>query len=116
LILWIDAQLSRHLAPWLRQELGVEAYSAGKLGLRDAKDREIFEAARKPGVIVLTKDQDFVRLLETFGPPPQILWITCGNTSNAHLKELLSRTLRQALELFARGEPLIEIGDALPGD
>ena len=47
-----------------------------------------------------------------------ILWVDAQLSRHLapHLKELFSRTLRQALELFARGEPLIEIGDALPGD
>ncbi|HEY9798489.1 MAG TPA: DUF5615 family PIN-like protein [Leptolyngbyaceae cyanobacterium] len=29
------------------------------LGLRDAEDREIFEAAKAQGVVVMTKDRDF---------------------------------------------------------
>ena len=115
MILWVDAQLSPHLAPWLEQELGVPAHSIARLGLRDAKDHEIFRAAREARAVVLTKDQDFVSLLKTLGPPPQVLWITCGNTSNAHLKTLLADTLKQALGLLAKGEPLVEIRDALPG-
>jgi predicted nuclease of predicted toxin-antitoxin system len=40
----------------------------------------------------MTKDSDFVALLDRFGPPPQVIWITCGNTSNARLKEILTIT------------------------
>jgi predicted nuclease of predicted toxin-antitoxin system len=112
LIFWVDAQLSPHLAPWLHQQFGLEAYSVARLSLRNAKDLEIFQAARAASAVVLTKDQDFVLLLETLGPPPQILWVSCGNTSNAHLKKLLAETLPQALDLLARGEALIEIRDA----
>ncbi len=39
------------------------------LGLRDAKDTEIFQAARQAGAVVMTKDSDFAMLLERFGPP-----------------------------------------------
>ena len=48
--------------------------------LREAKDREIFEAARRAGAVVMTKDADFPALIERFVPPPQVTWITCGNT------------------------------------
>lgn len=63
--------------------------------------------------VVMSKDKDFQNLLEQFGPPPQILWITCGNTSNAFLKALLEKTLKKALELLEQGEQLVEIQDAL---
>ncbi len=95
-------------------EFGVEAYSVKYLGLRDAADREIFVAARTAGAVVLTKDSDFVLLLRQNGPPPQVLWITLGNTSNVRMKEVLLRTLPKALELLRGGEPLVEISDIHP--
>jgi predicted nuclease of predicted toxin-antitoxin system len=57
---------------------------------------------------------DFRHLLDRFGPPPQVLWLTCGNTSNERLQEVLRATIPAALELLAAGEPLIEIGNVLP--
>jgi predicted nuclease of predicted toxin-antitoxin system len=109
--LWIDAQLSPALAGWLTHELGVEATAVRDLGLRDAKDVEIFERAKKAGAIVVTKDSDFVHLLDRFGPPPKILWITCGNTSNARMREILLARLSKAMELLDAGESLVEISD-----
>jgi hypothetical protein len=38
-------------------------------GLREATDRAIFVAARDAGAIILTKDSDFVTLLERYGSP-----------------------------------------------
>ena len=82
-------------------------------GYRDATDREIFHAARAAGAVVMTKDSDFLRLLDQHGPPPQVLWITLGNTSNARIKEVLRRTLLRAIELLEIGEPpLVEISEA----
>lgn len=112
MIVWVDAQLSPHLAPWLTEHFDVEAFSARRLGLGHAMDREIFAKARDRSAIVMTKDHDFVRLVEQVGPPPQVLWITAGNTSNAHLKDLFAKTLEQALDLIRRGEPVVEISDA----
>jgi len=54
LIVWIDAQLSPDLAPWVTGTFGVEAFAIRDLGLRDAKDREIYQAAREAGTIVMT--------------------------------------------------------------
>ena len=113
MILWIDAQLSPHLAPWLTEHFDVEAFSAKWVGLRDAKDPELFAKAREVGAVVMTKDRDFVVLLERHGPPPQVLWITAGNTSNANLKVLFGRILKAALELIRQGEALVEISDAM---
>jgi predicted nuclease of predicted toxin-antitoxin system len=79
------------------------------LGLRDAEDSEIFAAAKAQDVIVMTKDSDFVDLVNRFGVPPQIILLTCGNTSNARLKEILGSTLLEALEFLHTGEVLVEI-------
>jgi len=56
MIFWIDAQLTPLLARWLQEEFGVVAYAVRELGLRDAKDRQIFDAARQAGAVVITKD------------------------------------------------------------
>jgi predicted nuclease of predicted toxin-antitoxin system len=85
-ILWIDAQLSPYLAAWIAAYFGIEAYPVRDLGLRNATDRQIFGAAREAGAVVMTKDSDFLELLDRFGPPPRVLWITCGNTSNERLR------------------------------
>jgi predicted nuclease of predicted toxin-antitoxin system len=90
----------------------VTALALRDIVLRDAEDPEIFEAAKAQGVIFMTKDSDFVDLVDLvdrLGSPPQIIWLTCGNTSNAQLREILSATLPQALELLRFGEALVEI-------
>lgn len=109
--IWLDAQLSPDIANWLRQQMGVDAVAVRDLGLRDATDREIFMAARESAAVVVTKDSDFVQLVTTYGIPPQVLWLTCGNTSNARLRVILSKTLADALALLAAGEEIVEIRD-----
>jgi predicted nuclease of predicted toxin-antitoxin system len=112
LIIWIDAQLSPALAAWLTETFGIESHAVKELGLHTAKDSPIFHAARDAeGVVVMSKDSDFLLLLDRFGPPPQILWITCGNTSNARLKQILRASLPRALDLLRQGERLVEISD-----
>jgi predicted nuclease of predicted toxin-antitoxin system len=109
MILWIDAQLSPAIARWLTQTFDVTAIPLREFGLRDATDREIFLAAKREGATVVTKDSDFVRLLEDLGPPPQVIWITCGNTSNANLRRILTNTLPRAFELLQVGEMFVEV-------
>jgi predicted nuclease of predicted toxin-antitoxin system len=82
------------------------------IGLRDAEDVDIFLAARTAGAVIMTKDADFLNLLDRLGTPPQIIWVTCGNTSNVRLKEILSGAMAEAINLLASGEPLVEISDA----
>ncbi len=112
MILWIDAQLSPALARWMSETFSISAYAVRDLGLREAKDPAIFHAAREAGAVVMSKDSDFVYLVEQLGPPPQILWITCGNTSNARLRDILLKSFPEARVLLEQGEPLVEISDA----
>jgi predicted nuclease of predicted toxin-antitoxin system len=110
--IWVDAQLSPSIAAWINQHFsGLEAHSVRQLGLRDAEDKIIFDRARLAKAVVMTKDIDFIKLLERKDPPPHIIWITCGNTSNRQMKVVLEKTLAKATQLLQSGEPMVEISD-----
>ena len=111
MILWVDAQLSLQVASWIAETLGIEARPLRDLGLVRAKDRQIYLAAREAGAVILTKDSDFLELAERLGAPPQVLWVTCGNTSNVRLRQILENVLPTALGMLERGESLVEISD-----
>ena len=96
----------------MRARLGIECLPVRELNLHRATDAQIYAAACAANTIVMTKDADFVELSETHGPPPQVVLVTCGNTSNAHLKQILSATLLEAIALLEAGERLIEVSDA----
>ena len=49
------------MASWITREFSVSAIA---VGLRDAKNQEIFCVAKQANVIVMTKDADFVCLVE----------------------------------------------------
>ena len=76
---WLDAHLSPAIAPWLETTFGVKSVPVRDLGLREAQDPPIFAAAKAAGVVVMTKDADFAEMVERLGPPPQVLWLRCGN-------------------------------------
>jgi predicted nuclease of predicted toxin-antitoxin system len=108
-MIWLDAHLSPALAAWLTTEFGEPAAALRELGLRDADDLAIFERGRQERVIFMTKDRDFVELLNRFGSPPQVIWLRCGNTSEANLRLLLGKNLRKALAILESGDDLVEI-------
>ena len=101
---WLDAQLSPVLANWMRATFQLTAFPMRDLGMLKGSDEQIFMRAKKEVDIVITKDKDFVALLERLGPPPQGIWITMGNTSNARMKHVLQVRFPEALEMFAKGE------------
>jgi len=108
--IWLDANLSPSVAPWIAATFGVVCVAARDLGLLDALDTPIFAAARAAGAVVMTKDSDFADRVMRLGAPPQVLWLRCGNTSNAALRELRTRELPSALDDILSGVPLVEVG------
>lgn len=94
---------------WLSVTFGLETAALRDLSLRDAQDIEIFAAARAENAVIMTKDSDFINLVCRLGTPTQILWLTSGNVTNRNLRQLLSPTLPDALELLRQGEMIVEI-------
>lgn len=112
MIFWLNAQLPPSLAKWLTQTFGVNAVTLQEVGLQDAQDIEIFNAARTngSGTVIITKDRDFVDLVIRLGSPPQILWLTCGNITNRDLQRIFTRAFPDAVDLLNNGENIVEIG------
>ncbi len=96
---------------WLDNQLPVPTRNSVLVEVDAVAGLEIFQAARAAGALVMTKDADFAALVHQLGPPPQIVLVTCGNTSTAHLREVLATAWPTVREMLERGEPLVEIGD-----
>jgi len=84
------------------------------MNLHHAKDTAIFQAARAANAVLLTKDADFLQWLAKFGAPPKVVWITCGNTSNQHLRRILRPALGPTLDMLQAGESMVEITGTAP--
>ena len=56
----------------------------------------------------MAKDADFVEMVERHSPPPQILWVTSGNTSDQELRRILGNVFQEALNMLEAGGPLVE--------
>jgi len=85
MIIWIDAQISPAISKWITENYPITARAVRDIGLREASEERIFTQANKESVIVMTKDSDFVRMLE--------------------------KTLDKAIKLLNSGEDLVEISD-----
>lgn len=109
--IWIDAQLPPALARWLQAELEADAVHIADLGLLSAQDPTIFSVGRdaKRRVVILTKDDDFPKLVNQHGPPPQVVWLRCGNVRNRELRSIVLAAWPRARAHLAAGEALIEI-------
>jgi predicted nuclease of predicted toxin-antitoxin system len=45
--IWIDAQMSPAIAAWISRSFTVQTVAIRNLGLREATDRKIFQAAKR---------------------------------------------------------------------
>ena len=112
LTFWLDAHLSPSIAKWLKENFGVNAASLRSIGLREADDIDIFKAAKAADVIFISKDKDLKSFIDNFGPPPKLIWLTCGNTSNVTLKQILADNFETIIEvLIIENASFIEITD-----
>lgn len=102
----VDAQLPPALCRWLEAR-GHGAQHVQAIGLGGASDADIAARAEADGAILITKDDDFLRLRlpDRFA----ILWLRCGNTTNVALAAWLEPRWAQVEALLQAGERLIEV-------
>ena len=108
--LWLDAQLPPTLSGWLSETFGVAAFSMKYLGLDKASDLEIFNKAKAEGVVLLSKDSDFLQLLDQWGPPPQVVYLRLGNSTNAFLRSYFASKWPEIKAFLDAGVALVEAG------
>ncbi|MBK1875686.1 DUF5615 family PIN-like protein [Pelagicoccus mobilis] len=107
--IWIDAHISPGIAAWLSETSDYKVQSLRGLGLRDADDLTIFMRAKEADVIFVTKDSDFVDLVEARGAPPKVILLKTGNTTNRRLREIFASHLDEVVSRFMDGETIVEI-------
>ena len=102
----IDAQLPPALCGWLRDR-GHEAVHVSEIGLAVSERRVIAARAEAAREILVSKDEDFVflRLPDRFG----LLWLRCGNATNAALSLWLAARWDRVVEVLKTGEHFIEV-------
>ena len=79
------------------------------MGLAQASDSVIWERAKTGGFVIVSLDADFADMAALYGAPPKVIWLRCGNTSNARLKEILMASFPSARTMLEGTESLVEI-------
>lgn len=86
--LLLDENLSERLLPLLSGRFP-DSRHVRLLGLGGADDLAIWERARLDGDLLVTKDEDFLRISMSRGFPPKVICLAIGNASNASTAALL---------------------------
>jgi len=105
----LDANISYKLIKELKPIFG-ECNHVDLIGLNvPAQDIDIWKYAKVNEYIIITKDEDFMNLLETKGFPPKIVLLRTGNNSSKALAELLKKVKPMIDELEKNEYGLLEI-------
>jgi predicted nuclease of predicted toxin-antitoxin system len=102
----VDAQLPPALCRWLEARGHATAHVV-EAGLGSASDAEIAARAEAEGVILISKDEDFLllRMPDRFA----LLWLRCGNSTNRALTAWLEARWERIEALLRSGERLVEV-------
>ena len=104
-----DANISWKLVNKLNPIFG-ECAHVDYIGLDvPAEDIDIWNYAMDNGYIIVTKDNDFVDLLEINGFPPKVALLKTGNNSSTALAELLINAKQMIEDLENNNFGLLEI-------
>ena len=96
--LLLDENVSRRLVAYLRPHC-VAVLHVCDIGLDESPDTSSWRYARQHGYDLLTKDEDFVRLVLTDGFPPRVIALQNAQVPVKQLAEFLLARLPQ-LEAF----------------
>ena len=73
------------------------------------EDTQIWSYAKRNGYIIVTKDTDFIDLLEVNGFPPKVVLLRTGNNRSQAILELLIRIKPMIMDLEKENYGLLEI-------
>jgi predicted nuclease of predicted toxin-antitoxin system len=109
--IFLDAQLSPSIAAWTARKFRLRCTHITAIRPRLREDHELVHAAAVPRGIILSKDEDLFHLVHARPSPPDLIWLRCGNRTDAKLKIILLNHLPRALDLIKSGERCVEIRD-----
>lgn len=85
----LDENLSRKLTVKLPQWM--QARHVSDEDLQHTYDHAIWHFAKEQGTTIITKDNDFQYLSLTYGCPPKVIKLNCGNRTTDYIAELISQ-------------------------
>lgn len=104
----VDNQLPAALARFL-SAAGHPAQHVLDVTLNEADDRPIWDYAKTHSLIVISKDEDFVHLVQRPGEAGRLLWVRIGNCRNESLLTAFESALAKIEQSFAAGQRLVEL-------
>jgi len=69
-----------------------------------AKDIEIWDYARKKGMVIVTNDEDFLYLSSFKGFPPKVLLLKTGNQNRKFIEQILINRMEQIKQFIESSE------------
>ena len=105
----LDANISWKLINLIKSAFP-DCLHADNIGLVfPAKDSEIWGYAKENDCTIITKDSDFVNLLEMNGYPPKIILLKTGNNRNQALAEIIIKAEKDIKDFITSDYGLLEI-------
>jgi len=81
--------------------------SASQIG-RNPSDSQVWEFARKPDLVIVSKDADFSDRIITKSPPPRVVHLRFGNLPRREIHALLAR-LWPRIETLLKSHKLVNV-------
>jgi predicted nuclease of predicted toxin-antitoxin system len=69
------------------------------LGMEKQEDDKVWAYARQTGVVLVSKDSDFLERGLLYGPPPKVIYLALGNCPTRRVEEVL-RESREKIAIF----------------
>ena len=104
----VDAQLPPALARWLAQQ-GHTAEHVRDVGLESSSDSDLWLYADHHDAVIVSKDEDFVRLAGSREKGVRVLWLRIGNSTRRELLQWLQRAWPRISAALDADEQVIEV-------
>lgn len=95
----IDENLSQRLLKAVLPEFPDSKHVRAENLLR-AVDNHIWDFAKQNGYCILTKDWDFRFMSLTFGCPPKVIRLNCGNQTTDYMTRLMKDKIEVIIDFF----------------
>ena len=96
--LLLDQNLSPRLIRQLQNDFPGSMHVM-EVGLAEADDLQIWQFARERGLLIVTRDSDFIEMSTLLGAPPKLVWVRRGNCSTSEILNILMSSRDDIREL-----------------
>jgi predicted nuclease of predicted toxin-antitoxin system len=96
----VDAQLPKRLSDFLNQKGFISIHTLDLPHKNATTDKQIIEKVQGENLILITKDDDFLRSFILERKPKKLILVKTGNISNNVLLELFDKGLKVITELI----------------